>query len=115
VPALYASGGLVGVFADAGGRSGAVRCQLCSPGGSVSCSQMPKGGLLIVWQLGASSYSSGGFVRVFADARGGSEARFPTKWLVRLFCVKDVDSSLPEYGILSVSSQSLYIVDSQLL
>jgi hypothetical protein len=30
---------------------------------------MPEG-LVIVWQLGASSYSSGGFVRVFADARG---------------------------------------------
>jgi len=64
----------VKMFADA--RRGscdctAVRCQLCSPGGSVSCSQMPEGGLLIVWQLGASSCSSGGFVRVFADARGG--------------------------------------------
>jgi hypothetical protein len=43
-------------------------------------------------------------VRVFADARGGSGARFLTKWLIRLFCVKDVDSSLPEYSILSISS-----------
>jgi hypothetical protein len=57
---LYSSGGFVKVFTDARGRSGAVRCQLCSPGGSVSCSQMPEGGLLIVWQLGASSCSSGG-------------------------------------------------------
>jgi hypothetical protein len=55
VPALYTSGGFVKGFADARGGSGAVRCQLCSPGGSVSCSQMPEGGLLIVWQLGASS------------------------------------------------------------
>jgi hypothetical protein len=70
VLALYSSGGFVKVFADARGGSGAVRCQLYSPGGSVSCSQMPEGGLLIVWQLGASSYSSGGFVKVFADARG---------------------------------------------
>ena len=74
--ALYASGGLVGVFADAGGRSGAVRCQLSvldrtavscqlySPGGSVRCSQMPRGLVTIV-------RSSGGLVRVFADARGG--------------------------------------------
>jgi hypothetical protein len=60
VLALYASGGLIGVFVDAGGRLGAVRCQLYSPGGSVSCSQMPKGGLLIIWQLGASSCSSSG-------------------------------------------------------
>jgi hypothetical protein len=58
------SGGSVKVFTDA--RGGvffdhmAVRCQLYSPGGSVSCSQMPKGGLLIIWQLGASSCSSGG-------------------------------------------------------
>jgi hypothetical protein len=60
VPALYASSGLIGVFADARRRLGAVRCQLYSPSGSVSCLQMPKGGLLIVWQLGASSCSSSG-------------------------------------------------------
>jgi hypothetical protein len=45
---LYSSGGFIKVFTDARGRSGAVRCQLYSPGGSMSCSQMPKGGLLIV-------------------------------------------------------------------
>jgi hypothetical protein len=49
-------------------------------------------------------------VRVFADARGGSGVRFPTEWLVWLFCVRDVNSSLPEYGILSVSSQPLYSI-----
>jgi len=31
---------------------------------------MPEG-LVIVWQLGASSGSSGGLVKVFTDARGG--------------------------------------------
>jgi hypothetical protein len=49
VLALSASGGLMRVFADAGGRLGAVKCQLCSPSGFVSCSQMPEGGLLIIW------------------------------------------------------------------
>jgi hypothetical protein len=48
VPALYASSGLIGVFTDAEGRLGAVRCQLYSPSGSISCLQMPKGGLLII-------------------------------------------------------------------
>jgi hypothetical protein len=33
----------------------AVSCQLYSFGGSVRCSQMPEEGLVIVWQLGASS------------------------------------------------------------
>jgi hypothetical protein len=48
VPALYASSRFIGVFADAGGRLGAVRCQLYSPSGSISCLQMPKRGLLII-------------------------------------------------------------------
>jgi hypothetical protein len=83
---------------------------LYSPGGSIKCLQMPRGVFLIIWQLGASSCSSGGFVRVFADARGGSGTRFPTEWLVQLFYVKDVDSSLPKYSILSISSQPLYLI-----
>jgi hypothetical protein len=28
-------------------------------------------GLVIIWQLGASSYSPGGSIKVFVDARGG--------------------------------------------
>ena len=33
-----------------------------------------RGGLfVIVWQLGASSYFSGGFMRVFTDAREGGQ------------------------------------------
>jgi hypothetical protein len=46
---------------------------------------------------------------------GGSGARFPIKWLVRLFCIKDVDLSLLEYGILSVSSQPLYSISLKAL
>jgi hypothetical protein len=48
VPALYASSGFIRVFINAKGRLGAVRCQLYSPSGSVSCLQMPKRGLLII-------------------------------------------------------------------
>jgi hypothetical protein len=54
-------GGLMRIFIDIRGglcNCVVVRCQLYSPGGSMSCSQMPKGGLLIIWQLDASSYSS---------------------------------------------------------
>ena len=139
----------------------AVSCQLYSPGGSVRCSQMPRGSLydrtavrcqlLFPWRVVRVFADARGRVRgsqvpalfpwrvceLFTDARGGSfdhmavrcqllflwrvregirrcqrgsGARFPTKWLVRLFCVMDVDSSLPEYGILSVSSQPLYSI-----
>jgi hypothetical protein len=44
---------------------------LCFPGGSVKCSQMPRGLFTIVRQLGASSSSPDGSVKVFTDARGG--------------------------------------------
>jgi hypothetical protein len=45
-----------------------------SPGGSVKVFIDARGGVsLIIWQLGASSlYSPGGLVRVFVDARGVS-------------------------------------------
>ena len=46
--ALYTFSGFIKGFANIKGGSGAVRCQLYSPGGSVSCLQMPKGGLLII-------------------------------------------------------------------
>ena len=107
---MCASGELVRVFADARGRVRGSQVPALFPWRVSELFTDARGGsfdrmavrcqLLFLWRV----------VRVFVDARGGSGARFPTKWLVRLFCVKDVDSSLPEYDILSVSSQSLYSI-----